>query len=132
MAKGVQKANEHDLAHEMEVFSRLSRVQGENVPVCLGKITLESPYPLVTLARVTQMLLMSWSGTALCMEPSIKEKIDIRKKTQEVMDAMASCGVRHLDISEGNLLWNAERQQLMVIDCGMATIVPTRKRKRSS
>lgn len=60
--------NKGDLAHEMKIYSHLAPkapLQGEFIPVCLGSINLTRSYPLVSLAKVAKMMLMSWAGTNL-------------------------------------------------------------------
>ncbi|KUL81957.1 hypothetical protein ZTR_10980 [Talaromyces verruculosus] len=128
VAKGVQKANEHDLAHEMKVYSHLVPLQGTNIPVCLGSIALTRPYPLVSMAKVTEMLLMSWAGTSLRYN-TWPEDVDIKKETDKTLQTLAQSGVRHGDIRQSNLVWNAERQRVMAIDLQQATIISVAKRK---
>ncbi|EED20957.1 conserved hypothetical protein [Talaromyces stipitatus ATCC 10500] len=130
VAKGVQKANERDLAHEMKVYSHLVPLQGKNIPVCLGSIALTRPYPLVSMAKVTKMLLMSWAGTSLCYN-TWPEGVDIKKETDKTLQTLAQSGVRHDDIRQSNLVWNAERQRVMAIDLQQATITSVTKRQAS-
>ncbi|KUL82105.1 hypothetical protein ZTR_10068 [Talaromyces verruculosus] len=103
VAKGVQKANERDLAHEMKVYSRLAPLQGRDIPVCLGSISLTRPYPLVSMAKVTTMLLMSWAGTSLRYN-TWPEDVDIKKETDKTLQTLAQSGVHHGDIRESNLV----------------------------
>jgi hypothetical protein len=128
VAKGVQKANERDLAHEMKVYSHLVPLQGKNIPVCLGSVALTRPYPLVSMAKVTKMLLMSWAGTSLCYNTWPKG-VDTKKETDKTIQTLAQSGVRHDDIRLSNLVWNAERQRVMAIDLQRATIISVAKRK---
>ncbi|KUL81842.1 hypothetical protein ZTR_09051 [Talaromyces verruculosus] len=128
VAKGVQKTNEPDLAHEMRIYSHLSPLQGRDIPVCLGSIALTRPYPLVSMAKVTEMLLMSWAGTSLHYN-TWPEDVDIKKETDKTLQTLAQSGVRHDDIRQSNLVWNAERQRVMAIDLQQATIISKPKRK---
>ncbi|KKK19416.1 hypothetical protein P175DRAFT_0518467 [Aspergillus ochraceoroseus IBT 24754] len=128
VAKGVQKANESDLDYESTVYSYLSPLQGRNLPVYLGKIALTRPYPLVSMAKVTKMMLMSWAGTSLCHN-TWSEDVDIKKETDKTLKTLAQFGVRHDDIRRSNLVWNSERQQVMAIDFNQATITSVPKRK---
>ncbi|EDN04826.1 predicted protein [Histoplasma mississippiense (nom. inval.)] len=136
VAKGVQCVDEPDLAHEARVYTHLTHLQGMKVPVYLGNITLERPYPLVSLARVTQMMLMSWAGTSIGGE-SWPADIDIgvEEKDMEEKDtpqALASSGISHNDAREANLVWNPEQKQVMAVDFDQATIHRARKRKATS
>lgn len=128
VAKSAQKTNEFDLAHEMEVYSRLA--QGTNIPVCLGSIVLTRPYPLVSMAKVTKMLLMSWAGTGLRYN-TWPEDVDIKKETDKTLQTLDQSGVHHGDIRQSNLVWNAERQRVMAIDLQQANIISVAKRKTS-
>uniref|UniRef100_A0A093VIS5 Very-long-chain 3-oxoacyl-CoA reductase n=1 Tax=Talaromyces marneffei PM1 TaxID=1077442 RepID=A0A093VIS5_TALMA len=114
----------------MKVYSHLVPLQGKNIPVCLGSIALTRPYPLVSMAKVTKMLLMSWAGTSLCYN-TWPEGVDIKKETDKTLQTLAQSGVRHDDIRQSNLVWNAERQRVMAIDLQQATIIFVAKRKSS-
>lgn len=130
VTKGVQKAIERDLAHEINVYSHLSPLQGSDIPVYLGRIVLTRPYPLVSMAKVTKMLLMSWAGTSLCYK-TWSEDVDIKKETDKTLQKLAQFGVRHDDIRQSNLVWNAEQRRVMAIDLHQATIISVAKRKAS-
>jgi hypothetical protein len=130
VAKGVQKTNEPDLAHEMKVYSHLSPLQGRDIPVCLGRVSLTRPYPLVSMAKITKMMLMSWAGTSLC-DNTWPEDVDFKKETDKTLGILAQSGVRHDDIRRSNLVWNAELWRVMAIDLHQATIISVAKRKAS-
>ncbi|KAL2359120.1 hypothetical protein RJZ56_008046 [Blastomyces dermatitidis] len=121
VAKGVQSVDESYLAHEACVYAHLSHLQGIKVPVFLGNITLEQPYPLVSLALVTKMMLMSWAGCSIGMN-SWPEDVNIEKEKEETLHALTSSGISHNDIRTANLVWNPERKQVMAIDFDQATI----------
>lgn len=123
-AKGVQKANERELDHEVNVYSHLSSLQGRDIPVYLGRIALTRPYPLVSMAKVTKMLLMSWAGTSLCYNTWPKE-IDIKKEIDRTLQKLAQSGVRHDDIRRSNFVWNSERGRVMAIDLHETTLIST-------
>lgn len=89
VAKGVQ-TNEHDDAHEINIYSHIAALQGRYVPVYLGSITLARPYPLVSLAKVTKMLL-SWAGTSLCFSTCYKD-VNIRKSKNGRIRKLAQSG----------------------------------------
>ncbi|EER36537.1 conserved hypothetical protein [Histoplasma capsulatum H143] len=131
VAKGVQRVDEPDLAHEALVYTHLAHLQGMKVPVYLGNITLERPYPLVSLARVTQMMLMSWAGTSIGRK-SWPKGIDIGAEEKDTLLELASSGINHNDAREANLVWNPEQKQVMAVDFDQATIHRARKRKATS
>lgn len=111
-----------------KVYSRLAPLQGRDIPVCLGSIALARPYPLVSMAKVTKMLLMSWAGTSLRYN-TWPDDVDIKKETYKTLQTLAQSGVHHDDIRQSNLVWNAERQRVMAIDLQQATIISVAKRK---
>ncbi|EED22524.1 conserved hypothetical protein [Talaromyces stipitatus ATCC 10500] len=51
VANGVQKANERDLAHEINMYSYISPLQERNIPVYLGRIAVTRPYSLVIISN---------------------------------------------------------------------------------
>ncbi|KAL1974288.1 hypothetical protein VTN31DRAFT_5848 [Thermomyces dupontii] len=130
VAKGVQSVDEPLLEHESRVYARLASLQGTRIPVYLGTITLQRPYPLVSLARVTQMMLMSWAGESVGAR-SWPDKVDISAERKKTLQALDSFGVIHDDIRDANLAWSSERQVVMAIDFDRATFVHFRKRKAS-
>ncbi|OJD17401.1 hypothetical protein ACJ73_08803 [Blastomyces percursus] len=131
VAKGVQRVDEPCLANEASVYAHLSDLQGMKIPVCLGNITLERSYPLISLARVTQMMLMSWAGSSLSVQ-SWPEDVDIEVEKEKTEQALMSSGVSHNDIRNANMVWNPELRQVMAIDFDQATIHRVQKRKASA
>ena len=129
-AKGVQSVHERLLTHESRVYARLAPLQGKRVPVYLGTITLEQPYPLVSLARVTQMMLMSWAGERL-EEKKWSDKV-LSAEQREALRALDSFGVIHNDIRPSNLLWEPNQRRVMVVDFDQAIIAdPPKRRNRT-
>lgn len=59
------------------------------------------------------------------------ENVDISAQRQKKLQALASSGIRHVDIRDANLVWNHERQRVMAIDSDRTTILNFRKRKTS-
>ncbi|GAO14669.1 hypothetical protein UVI_02008830 [Ustilaginoidea virens] len=64
VGKGTYAAAVERLQHEEEVYKRIEPLQGRFSPVCLGSITLDTPY-MLPAADIVYMLLMSWAGDAL-------------------------------------------------------------------
>ncbi|KAL1957058.1 hypothetical protein VTO42DRAFT_6435 [Malbranchea cinnamomea] len=100
VAKGVPSRL---LKHESRVYSQLAPLQGKRVPVYLGTITLERPYPLVSLARVTQMMLMSWAGERLGAK-NRPDNANISAEKKKALQALELLGVKHNDIRPPNLM----------------------------
>ncbi|KAJ3454650.1 hypothetical protein MRS44_013250 [Fusarium solani] len=125
VGKGTFAAAVTRLQHEADVYSHLEPMQGHFVPVCLGSIDLETPYPLV-LADIVHMLLMSWVGDTVVMNDSIQEE-----KTR-LRELLRKQGVVHNDIRQGNLLWNDEHDRIMLIDFNLATLLRPARHKQVS
>ncbi|RMJ05329.1 hypothetical protein CDV36_013998, partial [Fusarium kuroshium] len=123
VGKGTFAAAVTRLQHEADVYSHLEPMQGHFVPVCLGSIDLETPYPLV-LADIVHMLLMSWVGDTVVMNDSIQEE-----KTR-LRELLRKQGVVHNDIRQANLLWNDEHGRIMLIDFNLATLLRPARHKR--
>lgn len=102
VAKGVQLADEQDLFSEGRIYTHLSGLQGKMVPVHLGTIDLVRPYPLVSCATITQIMLMSWAGDNLRSKNQWPEGIDIeaerKKALQDWKNLMSS-----IKISDGRI-----------------------------
>lgn len=128
VAKGVQRVDEPSLENEARVYAHLSHLQGMRIPVWMGNITLERPYPLVSLARVTQMMLMAWAGSSIRTN-SLPNHIDIEEEKKKTEQALISSNVSHNDIRNANMVWNAEREQIMALDFDQSVI---HKRKASN
>ncbi|KKZ64113.1 hypothetical protein EMCG_01611 [[Emmonsia] crescens] len=130
VAKGVQAVDERSLLHEAKVYAHLLELQGVIVPVHLGNIKLVQTYPLVSLATVTSMMLMSWAGNNLHSKdygPDVD--IDIEAQKQQSIVELNAAGLVHDDLRQSNMVWNQERQRVMVIDFDQSKIqLPQRKR----
>ncbi|OAA34141.1 Protein kinase-like domain protein [Metarhizium rileyi] len=110
------------LAREAKVYSRLARLQGEAVPVCLGSIDLTKPYNLTARyavrfagAKIVHMLFMSWVGEPVDSTRHAEVTRSLRLINGE--------GVVHCDLRDANMLWNEERGRVMVIDFESAELV---------
>ncbi|KAI9808342.1 MAG: hypothetical protein M1826_004355 [Phylliscum demangeonii] len=98
VVKGTVEVFVEDLQHEGYVYqSRLCRFQGCAVPVYLGNIDLGKPDLHDVGVRIIHMLL-SWAGKDL-YAPEHEAEIP---------------GVIHNDVGWANVLWNKERQRVLV------------------
>ncbi|EXK23518.1 hypothetical protein FOMG_19712 [Fusarium oxysporum f. sp. melonis 26406] len=125
VGKGTFAAAVTRLQHEANVYSRLEPLQGHFVPVCLGSIDLETPYPLV-LADIVHILLMSWVGDTMVTNDSILEE---ETRLRELLHKQ---GVVHNDMRQANLLWNDERDRIMLIDFNLANLLRPARHKQVS
>jgi hypothetical protein len=125
VGKGTFAAAVTRLQHEANVYSRLEPLQGHFVPVCLGSIDLETPYPLV-LADIVHMLLMSWVGDTIVANDSILEE------ETRLRELLRKQGVVHNDMRQANLLWNDEHDRIMLIDFNLAILMRPAQHKQVS
>jgi len=120
VGKGVLPGHAHALEHERGIYARLERLQGYVVPVYLGIVELESGHIRPGGARVFNMMLMSWGG-----EKASKAGLsDLATEVRRSLQAVWAEGVDHGDERDDNLLWNTERQQVMIIDLDQAVHRP--------
>ncbi|ORY67196.1 uncharacterized protein BCR38DRAFT_426345 [Pseudomassariella vexata] len=130
VGKGTQSVHFEYLQHESVVYSQLERLQGEVVPVYLGIINLARPwgYVLPGGACVVHMMLMSWAGE-VAADVNVPDLATERKRSSR---AVWGEGVDHNDEREPNILWNWERQRVMLVDFNLAALRPVVKHKRLS
>ncbi|KAM3505791.1 hypothetical protein MY11210_007830 [Beauveria gryllotalpidicola] len=119
VGKGTTSVNPSHLTHEGKIYRKLSNLQGYIIPVHLGMVSLDPGYLLPGGARVTHMMLMSWAGHVA----SSKRKSEANRSIQTIYKN----GVVHQDECAANLLWNAERRCVMVIDFHLASLIPEPK-----
>lgn len=123
-----------DLRHEAEAYQCLTTVQGVHVPTFLGSIDLDHPYYYKAGIRIVQLMLLSWAGECLYGK-KICTGTDWPKWTSDLVRAVQAihrAGVLHRDIRMAKLVWNEQKNRIMVIDFERAEIVKTiRKRKRA-
>ncbi|EJP62018.1 metalloprotease-like protein [Beauveria bassiana ARSEF 2860] len=127
VGKGTVSARPRRLEHECSIYQRLEKLQGDVVPVHLGMVSLRPGYLLPGGAYVIHMMLMSWAGVAMNTTLS-----NLEWEVQRSIQTIYEHGVNHQDEREPNLLWNAERCRVMVIDFDQATLLPPPKHKRLS
>ncbi|EJP61042.1 metalloprotease-like protein [Beauveria bassiana ARSEF 2860] len=127
VGKGTVSARPRRLEHECSIYQRLEKLQGDVVPVHLGMVSFRPGYLLPGGAYVIHMMLMSWAGVA--MDTTLS---NLEWEVQRSIQTIYENGVNHQDEREPNLLWNAERCRVMVIDFDQATVLPPPKHKRLS
>lgn len=127
VAKGVQSGHRSRLLHEERVYKQLEQLQRKVIPVYLGLVDVRDPrggYALPGGADISHMLLLSWAGEDC--DGALDWDAQIGRSTKEIV----RMGVSHNDLRWPNLLWNEERQRVMVIDFDRATILPPAPHKR--
>ncbi|OAA65091.1 hypothetical protein LEL_10538 [Akanthomyces lecanii RCEF 1005] len=116
VGKGTTSWKCSHLTHEGKIYQKLSKLQGYIVPVHLGMVSLDPGYVLPGGARVTHMMLMSWAGR----EMSSEWELEVNRSMQTIREN----GVLHQDERADNMLWNAERCRVMVVDFHLAMLIP--------
>ncbi|EGX87752.1 hypothetical protein CCM_09374 [Cordyceps militaris CM01] len=125
VGKGALSGRPYDLEHEGTIYARLDRLQGYVVPVHLGLVELEWGHLIAGGIRVFDIMLMSWGG-----EMVLKAELPgLAREAQCSLQAVWAEGVDHCDERAPNQLWNAERQQVMIIDFDRATLRPKPQNK---
>jgi hypothetical protein len=121
VAKGTWSGSPTVLEHETKVYARLDGLQGDVVPVHLGIVSLERGHALAGGIRIHHMMLLSWAG-----EKAADANVpDLAAETGRCLRAVWSSGVKHWDERDDNILWNAERARVMLIDFDRATLAPS-------
>ncbi|KAI0545122.1 hypothetical protein F4679DRAFT_599972 [Xylaria curta] len=115
VGKGVRRpVHVSRLQHESQVYSWLEKLQGWVIPVHLGIVNLPEPrgYSLPGGYAVFHMLLMSWAGEMASAKTVSGYQEELDNLTKKVWYE----GVSHEDERMPNVLWNQERNGLMLID----------------
>ncbi|KAI9836284.1 MAG: hypothetical protein M1819_001621 [Sarea resinae] len=114
-----------DLRHEGQIYQILSHLQGEAIPVYLGNIDLNWPYFLAIRVRIVHMLFMSYAGEMIDQIGKDEDPpfLKVQEETKRSIRDLKNAGIFQNDLRDPNLLWNAERQRVMVIDFDRAKIM---------
>ncbi|CAI6088947.1 unnamed protein product, partial [Clonostachys chloroleuca] len=118
------------LRHECRVYARLESLQGWVVPVQLGLVHLDRGYVLPGGTRAVHMMLMSWGGEEAAK--ANMDAADLRAQWHRSSQAVWAEGVDHGDERDANLLWNAERRRVMIVDFDRAVLRPALKHRQLS
>jgi hypothetical protein len=120
VAKGAWSDLPTVLEHETRIYARLDRLQGDVVPVHLGMVSLDWGHAIAGGIRVCHMMLLSWAG-----ERAVDSEVpDLEAEKGRCLKAVWAEGVNHRDERDDNLLWNAERARVMLVDFDLATLHP--------
>ncbi|ESZ96127.1 hypothetical protein SBOR_3516 [Sclerotinia borealis F-4128] len=126
VAKGTVAAFVKDLQYEYQVYQYLSDIQGTFIPVCLGSFNLVYPYYYDIGVQIVHMMFLAWGGR--CLE-KIKFVKSIDGKGLDAMmlhslEMLHGMGVLHSDLRLANMLWNEEKERIMLIDFERSKILP--------
>ena len=127
MGKGTVPTLREDLLHELRVYNHIKSLQGVYVPVCLGLVDLVHPYFYDIGVQIRHVLLLSYGGEPL--PPRIVKSISPGNqwwKNSDVkwaVDAVRACGIDHQDIRVPNLLWDNNKQRVMLIDFERSVVI---------
>ena len=119
VAKGMLHGAFSYMLHEIEMYRYLEPLQGDYIPVCLGHFCLRHRFYLDLGVKIKYMMLMAWGGQMVENEKNYRIQVDTTVKTVQ------SYGVEQGDVRRPNLLWNKEKQQVMLIDFERAVHNPS-------
>ncbi|MCJ1449402.1 MAG: hypothetical protein MMC23_009922, partial [Stictis urceolatum] len=119
VAKGMLHSAFSYMLHEIEMYRYLEPLQGDYIPVCLGHFCLRHRFYLDLGVKIKYMMLMAWGGQMVENEKNYRIQVDTTVKTVQ------SYGVEQGDVRRPNLLWNKEKQQVMLIDFERAVHNPS-------
>ena len=129
VAKGTREVFRPELDHEHDIYQHLERLQGRGVPVCLGRVDLFHPYRF-RVVPFQHFLLLSWAGIALHQPMAIQQiqnegygRTYWEDQLTQILNAVRRHGVIHGDIREANVLWDANSQQLCLLDFERSQLV---------
>ncbi|KAF3029606.1 hypothetical protein E8E12_000161 [Didymella heteroderae] len=118
------------LEQEAAIYKRLGPIQGTHVPVYLGSIDMEKPYRYEGIADLERMMFLSYGGKRLDKlldDLTGTDKLLIAEQLDKSTKAIHSLRVLHTDLELRNMLWDKDRQQLMVIDFERAQVHQPRR-----
>ncbi|KAG6036505.1 hypothetical protein E4U41_005698 [Claviceps citrina] len=102
------------VSREAEVYKILNKAQASAVTVFLGTISLEKMvYFLRGAGEIQHMLIMGWGGEGV---DTLEWSPTLHKEVQRSIQEIRTLGIRHDDLRDENILWNAELQRALVID----------------
>ncbi|KAI0436096.1 hypothetical protein F4803DRAFT_543417 [Xylaria telfairii] len=140
VAKGVEEHHVSRLQHEHQVYDRLRSIQGEHVPVCLGRVDLVLPY-YYDGGVFTRFLFLGWAGRPLFDMARGTAEDTLIDATSKAFRAIHKLKILHRDAEPRNVLYDARSCNVMIVDFERASLVsreplgvisPNRKRKHSA
>ncbi|KAL8903350.1 MAG: hypothetical protein Q9207_003985 [Kuettlingeria erythrocarpa] len=126
IAKGTIGGFIPHLQHEAQVYHRLRKLQGHDIPVYLGNIDLAKPILDFGGVEIVHMLLLAYGGKRLA-DGEVAKPSDFRLQVKSFKKKLERFGLEHGDLEERNMLWNAEMERIMFIDFERSESIPRTK-----
>lgn len=115
VAKGVETPRIHRLRHERGLYKRLAAIQGKHVPVCLGIAHLDLPW-YFNGGIYEHFLFLGWAGHPLRECITSDNQAFFVDAITTAFKEMHQLRVLHCDAEPRNMLYDAERKTVMVVD----------------
>ncbi|KAL8760968.1 MAG: hypothetical protein Q9184_002871 [Pyrenodesmia sp. 2 TL-2023] len=115
IAKGTVGGYIRHLQHEAQVYSRLRKLQGHDIPVYLGSIDLAKPILDLGGVEIIHMLLLAYGGQRVD-DDEVEKPSDLRLQVKSFKTKLERFGLEHGDLEERNILWNPQMERTMFID----------------
>ena len=133
VAKGTVERSRPKLLYEGNIYEhRLFPVQSSATPIYLGNVDLVRPYLYDVKVKICHMLMLSWGGKSLHQSvPPIPPSI-LEQQKKLSLQAISQLGIIHGDPRSSNMLWNPEKQRVLIIDFELSHIQNPRKRRDNS
>jgi hypothetical protein len=125
LVKAVELGHVEELEHEFHFYEQLPASQGFEIPICLGMIDLKACIGRSHTyygKKCEKMLLLSCSGVSAANvvdKGSIDHLTEDRKVLEmelNEIDELVEMGMRNLDLSWCNLVWNQQEERLVWIN----------------
>ena len=93
-----------DLLHEENIYNRLRSIQGVHIPVCLGSISLRTPFFHGRNVDIIHMMFMAYGGKRIDRHPSLKSGTNLINQITTSLTAIHRRRVLHQDPLLRNVL----------------------------
>ncbi|KAI4136474.1 MAG: hypothetical protein LQ341_005600 [Variospora aurantia] len=123
IAKGTIGGFIPHLQHEAQVYSRLRKLQGHDIPVYLGNIDLAKPILDFGGVEIVHMLLLAYGGQRVA-DNEVEKPSDLRLQVESFKAKLERFGLEHGDLEHRNILWNAETKRITFIDFERSKSIP--------
>ncbi|KAL9014006.1 MAG: hypothetical protein Q9173_001331 [Seirophora scorigena] len=115
IAKGTIGRFIRHLEHEAQVYNRLRKLQGSDIPVYLGSIDLAKPILDFGGVEIIHMLLLAYGGKRVD-DHEVKKPNDLDAQVKSFKKKLQGFGFEHGDLENRNILWNSVMGRIMFID----------------
>ncbi|KAJ5950969.1 uncharacterized protein N7479_009382 [Penicillium vulpinum] len=100
---------------ELSNYQSLRKLQGSQIPVCLGMFQPKIPYWYHGI-RMSYMLLLSWSGIRTDEHATLETTQYMEQEMRKLEDILKEHGAIQKDAAFRNLLWNPISECFVMID----------------